>query len=186
MSPVAPPILDDGRVQLLPPAVEMAPDLFAYGSDPRFHAYIGSQPFQDLGETRRFAERLVADVAAGLRCYWAIRELASGRVVGTLGFNLLFPPEQKVADFGYGLAPECWGTGLFTAAARLALGFGFNILGLERVQVMTVADNAGSVKGVERLGFIREGTLRQFYALAGGRRDCAVFGLLRRDWERAP
>jgi len=137
-----------------------------------------------MSEARRFIEALEADVAAGRRCYWAITHPDDGRVVGTLGFNFLFPPEQKMADFGYGLSPECWGTGMFGAAARLVLGFGFDQLDLDRVQVMTPAENVASVKAVERLGFRREGTLREFYPrTAGIRRDCAVLGLLRRDWK---
>jgi [ribosomal protein S5]-alanine N-acetyltransferase len=179
---VSPSTLEGERILLVPPDTEYAGDLFMYGSDPLFHEFIGSAPFIDVSQAEAFIKSLRADNLSGRRCYWLIVEKESGQAVGTLGFNFLFNPEFRAADFGYGLASFRWNRSIFRAAAQLVIEFGFTVLQLERIQVMTRADNLRSIRGVERLGFCREATLRKYCRIAGERKDCAVFGLLRENW----
>ncbi|MEO5374250.1 MAG: GNAT family N-acetyltransferase, partial [Alphaproteobacteria bacterium] len=155
-----------------------AAGLFAYGSDPVFTRFIGARPFTKLSQADFFIHVLTTDNATGRRVYWVVERRTDGQAIGTMGFNLLFPIAQRLFDFGYGIAPAHWGDGTFGEAARAVLAHGFTELGAERIQVMTRADNTRSVAAVERLGFLREGLLRQWYAVDGGRADCVILGML--------
>ena len=77
------------------------------------------------------------------------------------GFVGLTPPRFEAhftpcVEIGWRLAPRFWGHGYVTEAARLALDFGFRILGLEEIVSFTTVANARSRRDMERLGMRRD------------------------------
>jgi RimJ/RimL family protein N-acetyltransferase len=90
---------------------------------------------------------------------------------------------HRWGEFGYWLVPGARGRGLATRAAGLALRWMFEDLGLERAQLVTTPDNAGSLGVARRLGFVEEGLLRGRDIEDGRRIDVVILGLLRSDYE---
>jgi RimJ/RimL family protein N-acetyltransferase len=82
------------------------------------------------------------------------------------------------ASIGYWLSPGARGRGVVTAAVRLLTGWGFEQLGLGRVELTCAPDNLASQAVAERCGFTREALLRSHMSFKGGRRDTVVYGLL--------
>ncbi len=79
------------------------------------------------------------------------------------------------------------GAGLGFAASTLMIDYGFYGLDLQRVWLEVIAPNVAAQRLYERLGFIREGTLRQAYQLDGVRHDIVLYGLMKPEWRsRAP
>jgi RimJ/RimL family protein N-acetyltransferase len=76
-----------------------------------------------------------------------------------------------------------WGQGYGYEAGELALGFAFNELNLHRVTATVFSYNERSLALVEKLGFRREGTFREFLQRDGERHDMLLYGLLRPEWE---
>jgi RimJ/RimL family protein N-acetyltransferase len=70
------------------------------------------------------------------------------------------------------------------AALPAVLAFAFGRLGLHRVFADTDPRNAPSIRALERLGFVREGVLREHYLVQGEPQDAVVYGLLRSEWAR--
>ncbi len=175
------PELRTARLRLVPPDPDRAAEVFAYGRDPAFAQAIESPPMENVEEARRFLSALRADNHAGRRLYWVLVLAESGRAIGSMGFLFSHPAGSGVADFGYGIDPEFWGNGLFQEGASTVLRFGIQRLGLRRIQVMTRARNGRAIRAVEKLGFVREGVLRAYYALPSGPADCIVLGLLAAD-----
>ena len=68
---------------------------------------------------------------------------------------------QKIAEIGYDLAPAHWGKGIMTEALQAVVWFGFETLGLNRIQLTTNPKNTGSGRVAEKVGFEKEGILRQ-------------------------
>jgi ribosomal-protein-alanine N-acetyltransferase len=162
------------------PAPTHVPDLFAYGSKPEFVAQLHAPPFVRTEDAAAFLQSLLDDMARRTRLYWVMERAEDGHAIGTLGFLFPFSPVHGVAEFGYGVDPAVWGTGLFQEAARAVIDYGFSSLGLERIQAITRAGNVRSVRGVEKLGFRMEGQLASFYRNRdGGREDAVILGLLR-------
>ena len=75
-----------------------------------------------------------------------------------------------------------WGHGYATEAGCAVLQWAFDTLDLNRVQAETDTRNAASARVLEKLGFVREGTVREDCIVDGEVSDSWVYGLLRRQW----
>jgi RimJ/RimL family protein N-acetyltransferase len=83
---------------------------------------------------------------------------------------------------GYCYGERAWGRGYATEAARALLQWAFATLDLNRVQAETDTRNAASARVLEKLGFVREGMLREDCVVDGDVSDSWVYGLIRREW----
>jgi len=115
---------------------------------------------------------------------WVIADRESDRLIGNVALFAL-NREQKHAEIGYSLMPDFQGRGLAQEAVRMALAFAFDALGMERIEADIDPRNAPSCRLVERLGFQREGYLRERWRVNGEICDAAFYGLLRREFLRA-
>lgn len=113
----------------------------------------------------------------------AVRAEDGLRLAGAV--NLLINGPARSGEVGYWLDSAFEGRGLVTRAVTALLDHAFGPLGLDRVELRTVPANTRSQKVAERLGFVREGILREAAAFPGGRQDEVVFGLLAREWPPA-
>ncbi|GAA1854682.1 GNAT family N-acetyltransferase [Asanoa iriomotensis] len=91
-------------------------------------------------------------------------------------------PHNRVAHVGLSLRPAMRGGGLGTDAVQVLCRYGFQVRGLHRLGLETLAGNAAMIAVAERVGFRREGTLRQNAWVDGEFLDEAVFGLLAAEW----
>lgn len=89
---------------------------------------------------------------------------------------------NRSAHVGIALRPAYQGKGLGTDAVGVLCHYGFVVLGLNRLQVETLADNDGMLKAAQRNGFVREGVVRQAGWLMGGFADEVILGLLADEW----
>ena len=83
---------------------------------------------------------------------------------------------------GYALAARAWGNGYATEGLRLAIAHAFGPIGLERLEADIDPRNDASCRLVERVGFRREGLLRQRWRVADEVTDSAIYGLLRAEY----
>ncbi len=105
------------------------------------------------------------------------------RVADTLGDSLhVLDAESGCAEIGYGLHPDAWGRGLATRMAVAAVGYGFDVLQLHRVEATSDARNLASLAVLRKVGMRHEGRLRENLRLRDGWRDTEVFGVLRHEW----
>ena len=74
---------------------------------------------------------------------------------------------NRRAHLGIGLGAEFRGLGYGTTACRLLLRYAFQDLGLHRVQLEVLADNAAAVRAYEKAGFVLDGTLRELAWVRG-------------------
>lgn len=175
------PTLDTARLTLRPFDASDADDLYALQGDPFALRYWDSEPWTDRSSVERFLTgcRQLADEGRGVRV--AIERTGDGSFVGWITFNS-WNPGFRSASLGYCLRPVSWGQGYATEAARALLGWAYATLDLNRVQAETDTRNLASARVLEKLGFIREGTLREDCIVNGDVSDSWVYGLLRRDW----
>ena len=139
--------------------------------------------------TRADAETFIRQTApngraAGTDIVFGVFETATGRPVAAVGLHRikdLGAAYGGVAEIGYFTAPEARGRGLMTEAARALCRWGFEELGLARIEWVAIAGNEPSWRVVEKLGFTREGTLRASLVQHGERKDGWVGSLLRAE-----
>jgi RimJ/RimL family protein N-acetyltransferase len=82
------------------------------------------------------------------------------------------------AEVGYWLAADARGRGHATRSVRLISGWGFQSLGLERLELHVATENLTSQAVAERAGFTREAVFRSYFQAKQGRQDMIVYGLL--------
>lgn len=80
------------------------------------------------------------------------------------------------------LKTEYWSKGFGTEATRLMVDFAFDTLNLNRIQLHVCAENVPAIKIYQKVGFSREGILRQAMYRKGAYYDFWVMGLLRQEW----
>jgi ribosomal-protein-alanine N-acetyltransferase len=119
---------------------------------------------ETVEDTRRYLVPILAGQAERGYASWAVVERAGGRLIGDCG---LFPADDAGPDveLAYGLAPDVWGRGYATEAARASLRAGFEELGLERVVADVDPSNRASVRVLEKLGMRPVGRKDDTYLL---------------------
>ena len=175
------PILIAERVRLRPLRVADADDLFALQSDVRVMRYWSHPAWTERDQAVQRIEQLENDRATSEFYTWAVTQDGSDALIGTVSLFAIHR-EQRRAELGYALASALWGRGYATEMLRPAIDFAFNTLDLERLEADIDPRNEASCRLVERVGFVREGLLRERWRVAGEVTDSAMYGLLRREY----
>lgn len=103
-------------------------------------------------------------------------------LIGTLGFYD-WDKEVRKMEIGYDLEPKYWGLGIMTEALNAVVHFCFKTMRLNRIQAIIPVGNHHSMNLVRRLGFKKEGILRQNSFFKGTYQDDLCFSLLREEWK---
>jgi ribosomal-protein-alanine N-acetyltransferase len=144
--------------------------------------YTSSQPLTSQDQAEAFIAREAAGMAAGESLRHGLQRLEDDTLIGTC---ILFHMNAQCrrAEVGYELRHDAWGCGYMHEALLALLHFGFTELQLNRVEADIDPRNAASARSLERLGFTREGLLRQRWIVDGEVSDSALYGLLHSDWQ---
>lgn len=113
---------------------------------------------------------------------WGITERGSSKLIGSCGFYNWVKEEARSAEIGYDLNPAYWGKGIMTESLETMMRFGFERMSLNRIQALIPSHNGRSMRLVQRLGFKKEGVLRDRSYFQGRYIDDVCFSLLRREW----
>jgi RimJ/RimL family protein N-acetyltransferase len=178
------PTLLTERLHLRPFTDADSGAIYALQSNARVLRYWDSPPWRERAQAERFiaACTRIADEGTGARL--AIDRIADGRFIGwccVMPWNR----DHRSATLGYCLDEAAWGHGYAIEAAGSLLQWAFDALDLNRVEAKTDTRNLASSRVLEKLRFVREGTLREDCVVDGEASDSWVYGLIRRDWEAA-
>lgn len=114
---------------------------------------------------------------------FGIRLVENDELIGDEGLGKIEWP-HGVAELGIGIGDSAnWGKGYGREAMALLLRFGFWEINLHRIQLTVFDYNKRAIAAYEKLGFVKEGTYREFLQRDGQRYDMLLYGLLRREWE---
>ena len=111
---------------------------------------------------------------------FAVFEKESGRFLGGVGLNF-FNRVHQMANLGYWVRTSAVGSGVATRATRLVARFGFEQLGLHRIEIVAAVDNIGSQRVAQKAGAVREGVLRKRLLIRGESQDAVMFSLIPED-----
>lgn len=105
-----------------------------------------------------------------------------GRSIGYVSVRPEPGDDRHRAHVGYAVGSEYWGLGFATAALRLAMPLVFERFPLVvRVEALVEEENVGSMRVLEKVGFVREGFLRKYGFNKGGIRNMFMYSFLRGD-----
>jgi RimJ/RimL family protein N-acetyltransferase len=120
---------------------------------------------------------------AGVTAPFAMVHTATQELLGSISL-MRFNWRHARGEVGYWLAASARGQGHATRAVRLICGWGFDTLGLERIDLLAATGNPASQRVAERAGFTREAVLRSYMEGTYERQDMVAFGLLRDELAR--
>jgi ribosomal-protein-alanine N-acetyltransferase len=175
------PTLQTARLRLRPFDDADADHLFGLHSSPYVLRYWDAPPWSDPARAERFitACRQMAEDGTGARL--AVDRVCDGSFIGCCSLNR-WNPEYRSASLGYCYDDAAWGHGYATEAAHELVQWAFDTLSLNRVQAEVDTRNVASARVLEKLRFVREGTLREACVVNGEVSDSWVYGLIGRDW----
>jgi RimJ/RimL family protein N-acetyltransferase len=180
------PTLHTARLSLRPLADADTDALFALHRNARVLRYWDAPPWRERVSAERFIAACGRMALEGSGARVAIERVGDGAFVGWCGVSR-WNPDFRSAAITVCLDDAFWRRGFATEAMTALLQWAFDTLDLNRVQAETDTRNAASARLLEKLGFVREGTLREDCIVAGEVSDSWVYGLLRREWNaRAP
>jgi len=102
------------------------------------------------------------------------------RFLGGVGLNFINRVHQ-FGNLGYWVRTTASGKGIASQASRLVARFGFEELGLHRIEIVAAVSNIASQRVAEKIGAVREGVLRNRLLIRGEPQDAVMFSLVRAD-----
>jgi RimJ/RimL family protein N-acetyltransferase len=169
------------RLTLRPVADDDAPALYAIFSDRDVMRYWSRPPMTDPEEAVTLVRDIRAGCARGEALQLAVEREGVRQAIGTCTL-FHFHRTSRRAELGYALARPHWGQGLMHEALMRLVGYAFGELGLHRLEADIDPRNAASARSLARLGFRKEGTLRERWIVAGEVSDSDLYGLLGTEW----
>ena len=85
----------------------------------------------------------------------------------------------------FAIAPEFWGSGLFSKGAAAVLGFAFEVVGVRRLEARAAVQNMRGNNALRKIGAMQEGILRKSFLRGGKLIDQALWAIVDEDWYRS-
>lgn len=170
------PVLTSDRLLLRPLGEQDVEALHVLFSDPVLMHWWSSPPHRSLEETRAYLLPDHARSDSGM--VWAITT-DGGPALGRVRVEEKRP---GVWEVGYLLRRDLWGAGLARESVGAVVDHPFASRHARRIFADVDPENAASLRLLERLGFRREGLLRQEWETHLGIRDSVILGLLGDEW----
>ncbi len=159
-----------------------AKSLFQFWSDHEVTKYMNMSSFKNMEQTLYMIDFLnnLFKNKEGIR--WGIVRKEDNALIGTCGFNTWIKRSSR-GEIGYELGREYWGKGYATEALKEVLKFGFEETRLNRAEAFVVPEASRSIRVLEKLGFKKEGTLREYGYWNDRYWNEHIYSLLRKDWK---
>ena len=175
------PVLQTERLQLRETEARDVEGVFAMESDPVAMRYWNTPPMTEIEQARMSVERVRTYFPNHVGIRWSIVRRADEVFLGHVSL-FDFREQSAVAEIGYGLARPYWGQGYMHEALTAVIDYAFGPVGARRLEADTDPRNAASLRALERLGFQREGLLRERWQVGEEISDSVLLGLLAREW----
>jgi RimJ/RimL family protein N-acetyltransferase len=132
---------------------------------------------------KRYFETALAEKKAGSSYPFAIFDKQSNQCAGCTRYGNISFPNKRVEIGWTWYHPALQRTGINKACKFLLLSFGFETLGLNRIELKTSALNFKSQGAMLKIGAVKEGTLRSHMINEDGLvRDTVYFSFIAEDW----
>jgi [ribosomal protein S5]-alanine N-acetyltransferase len=175
------PILETPRLLLRELTLNDAEAVYRIRSDYQVTIYNLGEPYTRIDQAISLIESIREGFEAHLELRWGITLKPSPTVIGMCGYNYWMRDHYR-GSVGYDLARAYWGKGIMPEAIRAVVEFGFQRMRLNRIEADVLAENNASIRVLEKVGFVREGVLRERDFERGAFRDLVLYGLLKREY----
>lgn len=175
------PVLESERLRLRRMERSDAEVMFRYWSDPVVTKYMNVPPFASAEEAWEMINLLngLSESEDALRFGIELKE--ERRLIGSCGMNNWELAGAYRGEIGYDLGREYWGHGYMSEALRMLLAYGYETMGLNRIEALVNPRNEASRRLLKAFGFTEEGLLRQYQWTVSGSVDLLMYSLLKKE-----
>ncbi len=175
------PVLHTERLDLVEIKQAHLNDIYKLFSDEKVTEFYNLHPFKQENDAKPFLDWFRNRFSESLAIRWGIALKGQEKIIGTLGFNN-FTANHR-ANIGYDLQKEFWNNGYITEALEAVIKYGFNQLEFNRIEAEVMLGNNNSERVLEKLGFKKEGVLREWMYWDGNHYDMIMYSLLKNEYK---
>lgn len=175
------PELTTAHLVLRPFSLADAPDVQRLAGDREIASttLVIPHPYED-GMAEAWIGNHPESFTSGVAVNFAMTCKPDGALVGAIGLSINQAHER--AELGYWVGKPYWGKGYCSEAAKCMLGYGFEVLSLNRIVARHLTRNPASGRVMQKVGMTREGRQRQGVKKWGVFEDLDVYSILRSEW----
>lgn len=172
------PILKTERLLLREITEDDAEGIFACFSNDKVTRYYGQETLDHIEQAEKFVAFFSENYTEKRGIRWGIERKETQGIIGTIGFNA-WSPKHKRAEIGYEIHPEQWRKGYISEAVSEILSYGFESMGLTRIGAVVFINNIASNSLLTKMGFQKEGILRNYMYQNGEAHDAYIYSMVR-------
>ncbi len=177
------PTLSTERLMLRRLGERDAEDMYSYARRADVTEFLLWSPHASLSYTREYLRYVERRYSLGDFYDWAVIDRESGKMIGTCGFARI-DTVNRAGELGYVLNPEYRGRGIALEAAREVIRFGFEELGLHRIEARFMEGNEPSRRVMEKLGMSPEGFARDSVFVKGRYVTVGKYAIISNDFSK--
>lgn len=176
------PTIETERLVLRKAIERDAKDILELYSNENVVQHMAIGPFTSVEDAKgeiSWYEKIFLE-QTGMR--WVIEDKITQKVIGTCGY-LNYEAEHKRIEIGYDLSPKAWGKGIMTEALKPIIRFAFHDMNMNKIEAQVTSENDASLHLLSKLGFHKDGVLRQHEFEKGRYIDLAIYSLLKSEYK---
>ena len=148
---------------------------FDYYADPAVSRYILASTPQNLTDAMNEIHYCRSLFYQKSGIYWAICQKTDNRMIGAVGIYI--NSQHNRGEICYDLHKDYWRRGIMSRAIKKVMDFAFEHIKLDRLEAVTVKENVPSMTILDKIGYIREGTLHNYRHHDDKPHDVELFGI---------
>ena len=171
----------DENYYLSPPQETDISSFVEYLNEPEIYKFTIAipQPYtsQDARRFIKYTQSIEKEYGQAMN--WVIREIATDKLIGGIGFHCKYPVGSHREEIGYLLGKPFWGKGIMTRVLKKICDHGFTHLNLIRIEAPIFDFNNASMRVAEKAGFIHEGIARKAYMKDDALVDSVIYAIVK-------
>jgi len=175
------PEISTERLNLREIKHEDAKSIYKLLSDPEVIKYDTFELFTDIKQAEDLIQWFGEEFIQKRAIFWGICLKNNSEVIGFCKCEIEVPKVR--ADLGYDLKSEYWNMGIMTETISAIIEYTLNNIGVNRIEAAVSTENHGSIRVLEKVGFIKEGILRGRSYWKGNCHDMMMFSILKNEYE---
>ena len=162
-------------------------EMHRYSVNETFYEHYEFDAFTSIDETSKYMDKLInrmsGDMNERVTTYWLIRRKSDNYLIGTAGLIDLNYARQSI-EWGYGVDPDLWGKGYILQIQEILKDYVFNVLELNRIHGVTMANNFKTIESIQAAGMLHEGISRDHYCKNGQFIDGWRYAMTKNDYNK--
>jgi len=179
------PILQDESVILKQLTREYGVDVLKHFSNEEVNKFVDFDKMSTIEETNEIIDWGLSLFKNNNGILWGIFRKSDNVFMGQLNYVLRvdnnFEGKKHRAEIGFDLSPSFWGNGYMSASIKLANNYVFNEMGMNRIEAIVHPLNTRAHTTLRKIGFSKEGILREYVLYHNNYWDMVLFSLLKKE-----